>query len=147
MTSAPRNSVLAEDIQRYVLYKRALGRKYDTEEAALCLLDRYLCHQLISDLTTVTPEVIEAFLASRRRGPARSHNHLLGVIRGFFRWLVVQERLEHSPVRIGPRRAGPRRQPFCFARRWPNISWRSRPHFQTARGGLIADLPIASSSR
>lgn len=114
MTSAPRNSVLAEDIQRYVLYKRALGRKYDTEEAALCLLDRYLCHQLISDLTTVTPEVIEAFLASRRRGPARSHNHLLGVIRGFFRWLVVQERLEHSPVRIGPRRAGPRRQPFLF---------------------------------
>ena len=48
------------------------------------------------------------------RRTARSHNHLLGVIRCFFDWLVVQERIAHSPVRIGPRRTGPRPMPFLF---------------------------------
>jgi site-specific recombinase XerD len=107
-------SVLAQDIRRYVLHKRALGRKYDTEDASLRLLDRYLCEQYVNDLAAVDPAVIEAFLASRNRRSARSYNHLLGVIRHFFAWLVVQERIEHSPVRVGPRRTRARRQPFLF---------------------------------
>jgi site-specific recombinase XerD len=78
------------------------------------LLDRYLCQRHVSDLTAVTPALIEAFLASRHRGPARSYNHLLGVIRCFFGWLVVQERIDQSPVRISPRRTSQRRQPFLF---------------------------------
>jgi integrase len=107
-------SVLAEDIQRYVLHKRALGRKYVTEEAALRLLDRYLCEQQVEDLTAIDSALIEAFLASRHRAPARSFNHLLGVIRCFFGWLVAQERVERSPVQVGPRRTRHRRQPFLF---------------------------------
>lgn len=113
-TTVSCKSVLAEDIRRYVLYKRALGRKYATEEASLCLLDRYLCERQVNDPAAVEPAVIEAFLASRNRDPARSYNHLLGVIRQFFAWLVVQERIEHSPVRVGPGRTGSRPQPFLF---------------------------------
>lgn len=113
-TSASCKSILAEDIRRYVLHKRALGRKYDTEEASLCLLDRSLCAQRVNDLAAIDPAVIEAFLASRNRNSARSYNHLLGAIRHFFQWLVVQERIEHSPVRVGSRRTSPRRQPFLF---------------------------------
>jgi site-specific recombinase XerD len=113
-TVASCESILAPDIQRYIQHKRALGRKYATEEATLLLLDRYLREHPVDDVTAVTPTLVEAFLASRHREPARSHNHLLGVIRCFFAWLVVQERLEHSPVRIRPRRAKPRPRPFLF---------------------------------
>ena len=112
----PWNSVLGEDIRRYVLHKRALGRKYVTEAAALRLLDRFLCERSIDALSEVDSALIEAFVGSRRREPARSHNHLLGVTRCFFDWLVVQERVEHSPVRTRPRRAGPRPAPFLFDR-------------------------------
>ena len=107
-------SPLGEEIQRYVLYKRALGHRYLVEESALCMLDRFLCERRVDQRSGVNPALIEAFLASRRRRTARSHNHLLGVIRCFFDWLVVQERIAHSPVRIGPRRTGPRPMPFLF---------------------------------
>jgi hypothetical protein len=33
-------SPLAEPIRRFVMHKRALNRRFDTEERALCLLDR-----------------------------------------------------------------------------------------------------------
>lgn len=114
--SGPWNGVLGEDIQRYVLHKRGLGRKYVTEENALHLFDRFLCERRIDALPEVDSTLIEAFVVSRRRASARSHNHLLGVIRGFFDWLVVQERIEQSPVRARPRRAGPRPMPFLFNR-------------------------------
>ncbi len=105
---------LGEDIQRYVHYKRALGRRYLIEESALSMLERFLRERQVDQVSGVHPELIEAFLASRRRRTARSHNHLLGVIRCFFDWLVVQERIAHSPVRLGPRRTGPRPMPFLF---------------------------------
>lgn len=114
--SRPWTSVLGEDIQRYVLHKRSLGRKYVTEEAALRLLDRFLCERRIEALSGVDAALVEAFIGSRQRAPARSHNHLLGVVRCFFDWLVIQERIERSPVRIHPRRAGPRPAPFLFDR-------------------------------
>jgi integrase len=113
-TTTSWGSFLGEDIRRYVLHKRALGRKYETEEASLRLLDRHLCESHVNDLAAVNPALIEGFLASRRRNEARSYNHLLGVTRCFFRWLVVHERLDQSPVRVAPRRTCPRRQPFLF---------------------------------
>ena len=113
---APWNSVLGEDIRRYLAHKRALGRKYATEAATLRLFDRFLCERRIEELSRVDTALVEAFLGSRQREPARSHNHLLGVIRCFFDWLVVQERIEHSPARIRPRRAGTRPPPFLFDR-------------------------------
>lgn len=107
-------SVLAEDIDSYLEYKRALGRKFQTEENALRLLDRYLDDERIASLTAVTPRLVEAFLATRPRRRARSYNHLLGVVRCFFRWLVAQERLEVSPVRGQPKRTSAQQQPFLF---------------------------------
>jgi len=107
-------STLAEDIERYLGYKRALGRKFETEERALRLLDRYLLEHSVSDLNTLTPPLIERFLASRPRTKARSYNHLLGVIRCFFEWLVVQERLDHSPVRLRAKHTSAQQQPFLF---------------------------------
>ena len=93
-------SILADDIRDYLQHKRALGRKFETEESALRLFDRYLDEQHVATIATITLPLVEAFLATRPRRKARSYNHLLGVIRCFFNWLVVQERLQDSPVRI-----------------------------------------------
>jgi len=107
-------SPLAEPIRRFVAHKRALSRRFDTEERALCLLDRYLLEQRVADLASVTPVVIDAFLASRPRSRPRSYNHLVGVARRLFNWMVDQEMLAHSPVRLRPRRETARRIPYLF---------------------------------
>ena len=109
------SSVLADCIQAYLQYKRAIKRKFRTEEMALRLLDRYLVEHRITALTAITPLLIEAFLASRPRKQPRSYNHLLGVTRCFFAWLVVQGRLECSPVRIRAKRSTARLQPYLFS--------------------------------
>jgi site-specific recombinase XerD len=109
------SSILADGIQAYLEYKRAIKRKFRTEEMALRLLDRYLMEHRIAALTAITPLVIEDFLASRPRKHPRSYNHLLGVTRCFFAWLVVQGRLECSPVRIRAKRSTGQLQPYLFS--------------------------------
>lgn len=107
-------SVLTADIETYVEHKRALGHKFHTEERALRLLDDYLVDHDVTMVTSITPLTIEDFLASRPRDQPRSYNHLLGVVRCFFQWLVVQERLDESPVHLRPRRTTAQRRPFLF---------------------------------
>lgn len=107
-------SPLADPIRRFVAHKRALNRRFDTEERALCLLDRYLFMQGVDNLAGVTPAVIDAFLAWRPRSRPRSYNHLLGVVRRLFDWMVDQEIVDHSPVRQRPRRETTRRIPYLF---------------------------------
>ena len=85
---------------------RALGKRFDTEESALILLDRFLFMHGVRELSGITPDLMDAFLASRPRGRPRSYNHLVGVLQRLFRWLVVQEVLSSSPVRARPRRVG-----------------------------------------
>lgn len=106
---------LAENIQAYLHHKRTLKRKFQTEESVLRLLDRYLVEHRVQALTAITPALIEDFLGSRPRRRARSYNHLLGVTRCFFGWLVTQERLESSPVRARAKPATEQLQPFLFS--------------------------------
>jgi len=107
-------SPLAEPIRRFVAHKRALNRRFDTEERALRLLDRYLVEHGIADLAGVTPAVLGAFLAGRPRRHPRSYNHLLGVARRLFDWMVDQEIITTSPVRLRPRRETAQRLPYLF---------------------------------
>ena len=107
-------SILADSIRNFIQYKRALGRKYKTEEHALRLFDSFLVEQDVTDTTQITPMLIEVFLASRSRPRPRSFNHLLGVIRCFFDWLVTQGLLLKSPVRLRSRRVTSRHIPFLF---------------------------------
>jgi site-specific recombinase XerD len=108
------HSLLAEDIQNYIDFKRAIGHKFKTEEAALRLLDRFLSDYSVVDRYAITRTLIESFLASRPRNRPRSFNHLLGVVRCFFTWTVTQGQLTHSPVQAKPRRTNSRRLPFIF---------------------------------
>ena len=107
-------SVLSESLQRFVAYKRALGCRFDVEEKTLRLLDRYLIEQHLRGVDQITPEVLNAFLASRLRTRPRSYNHLLGTVRRLFNWLVQQGLLPRSPLQAPAKRQTAQRIPFIF---------------------------------
>jgi len=107
-------SPLGPAIERFVAYKRALGRRYNNEEKALHLFDRFLARCGVTGAEHITPELVEEFLASRDRWRPRSHNVLLGVVRVLFDWLVIQGSLAKSPVRTRPRRVTAQRIPYLF---------------------------------
>lgn len=99
---------------RFVEHKRALGRKYESEEAALGLLVRFAEEHGTSRLEELTPVLLDDFLASRSRPRARGFNHLLGVVRRLLDWAVTHELLEASPLQTRPRRETATRIPFLF---------------------------------
>lgn len=107
-------SPLADGIGRFLAYKRALGRRFDTEEKQLRLFDRFLVQQALTSLEQITPDLLAGFLAARPRPRPRSYNQLLGVLRRLFDWLVRQEILPQSPLQAVPRRDTAQRIPFLF---------------------------------
>ncbi|MGH8569304.1 MAG: hypothetical protein ACREXU_15170 [Gammaproteobacteria bacterium] len=98
-------SVMGPDIEQFLAYKRALGRRYDVEEKTLALFNDYLVAHPITGLSEVSVDLIDRFLASRPRPRPRSYNHLRGTLVRLFSWMVAQGRLEHTPVQSRPRRA------------------------------------------
>jgi site-specific recombinase XerD len=109
-------SILDESIQCFLAYKRALGCRFDVEEGALKLFDRYLVLKGIRSLEEITPGLLDGFLTSRPRKQPRSYNHLLCTIRRLFTWLVGQGVFERSPLQARPKRVTAQRRPFIFDR-------------------------------
>ena len=109
------HSVLADHIRTFLAHQRALGKRFETEEAGLRQLERYLLVQQVTTLEAITPAVLEAFVLSHPRQP-RSVNSLLSTLRRFFGWLVFHEVLIQSPLQSQPRCCPPPRRPFIFDR-------------------------------
>lgn len=109
------HSVLAMPIKTFLQYKRALGCKYQTEAAALYLLDDYVADQRAMTWERLDSGLIEGFLASRPRSHARSYNNLVAVIHRFFEWTVTQRMTDHNPVTAKPRRVTGQRIPYLFS--------------------------------
>jgi len=115
MNDNPMNDNLASAAAEFLAHKRALGRKYQTEEATLRLLLTFTDQRDVADLRELTPGLIDAFLASRPRARARSFNHLVGILGCFLDWAVTQQRLQISPLRsTRRRRETAQRLPFLF---------------------------------
>ncbi len=110
------HSCLSGPIRQFLDHKRALGRHYRTEEAALRLLDQFLLDNEIPAPDLISTQLLDRFFVSRPRRRPRSFNHLVGVVERLFRWLVHQEILDRSPVRATHRRATETRRPFLFNR-------------------------------
>jgi site-specific recombinase XerD len=137
-------SAAAGAMRDFLNYHRALGKRFDTEEWALGLFDRYLIAQKVLGLAAITAPVVEKFLSSRPRKAARSYNELLGVLRRWFNWLVVQERLGQSPLHLDPRRHTGVRPPFLFeqdqARRLFAFTAQLPDNSQADQRGLIYSM-------
>ena len=101
-------------VEGFLAHKRALGRKYNSEEHELRLLVRFAAGRGVTSVSGLTPALLDDFLASRPRSRPRSFNHLLGVVRGFAGWAVTQELLDASPLQARPRRVTSARIPFLF---------------------------------
>jgi len=107
-------SPLAVDIERYLATKRALGCRFLVEDRTLRVFDRFLVDTGITTIDEITDTVIDCFLASRPRRAPRSYNHLLGVVRRLYEWLLSQDVVVVSPVCASTRRETTRRLPFLF---------------------------------
>jgi integrase len=105
---------VASVIDAFLVHRRALGRKYHSEEAELTLFRRFADERGADRLDQLTSALIEEFLASRPRTRPRSFNHLLGVVAGLLDWAVAQELLGASPLRTHRRRTTSERPPFLF---------------------------------
>ena len=108
------NDSLATDVADFLAHKRALGRKYQTEESTLRLLLAFADQHGVGDLRRLTPCLLDEFVASRPRPRARSFNHLVGVLGCFLDWAVTQQRLDASPWHRTRRRETARRLPFLL---------------------------------
>ncbi|MHB1475718.1 MAG: tyrosine-type recombinase/integrase [Dermatophilaceae bacterium] len=113
-TDSPATDSLATAIADFLAHKRALGRKYQTEEATLRLLLAFADQHGVGDLPGLTPCLLDEFVASRARQRARSFNHLVGVLGTFLDWALTQQRLDASPWRATRRRETASRLPFLF---------------------------------
>jgi integrase len=98
----------------FLAHKRALGRKYHSEEATLRLLVAFTNSLAIAELSELTPPVLEAFVSSRPRERARSFNAMVGILRCFFDWACSQHLVEVSPLTPVHRRETDTRLPFLF---------------------------------
>jgi integrase len=140
-------STAAGAMQDFLDYHHALGKRFDNEAWALSLFDRYLVEQRVQALTAITPLMVENFLSSRPRKVAKSFNHLLGVLRRWFDWLVVQERLGQSPLHLDPRRLTGVRPPFLFepdqARRLLAFTAQLPDNPQAHQRGLVYSMIFA----
>jgi integrase len=105
---------VATSVSDFLAHKRALGRKYLTEEATLKLLLVFCEAHGVTELDELTAVVLDAFVASRPRTRARSFNHLVNTLGCFLGWAVSQQRLAASPLRRVHRRETDRRLPFLF---------------------------------
>ena len=105
---------LATAVNDFLAHKRALGRKYVTEEATLHLFLVFCDQHGVTELDELTSAFLDAFVASRPRTRARSFNHLVNVLGCFLDWAVIQQRLASSPLRRTRRRETDQRVPFLF---------------------------------
>jgi integrase len=105
---------LAVAVERFLTHRRALGRKYLSEQAELVLLMRFVDARDVENLDGLTSKLLDEFLASRPRTRPRSFNHLLGVVAVFLDWTVSQQLLAASPLRTRRRRVTAEQIPFLF---------------------------------
>ncbi len=105
---------LTPAVAGYLAHKRALGRKYKSEEASLRLLQAFADEHAVVSLDQFDPVLLETFFASRPRPRPRSFNNLVSIVGCFLEWTVTQEMLTDSPRRIARRRQSAATIPFIF---------------------------------
>jgi integrase len=98
----------------FLAHKRALGRKYQSEEATLRLLVAFAADHGLDRLDQLSAELLDEFVASRPRPRPRSFNQLVGIVGGFLDWAVAQQLLAVSPLRTTRRRETANYIPFLF---------------------------------
>jgi len=114
MNSPTFYSPLAASLATFIRYKQALNRRYRTEALALRLFDRYLSDHDVSGWECIDHILIDDFLKSRPRARPRSYNHLVGVLRRFYAWAILQGFTRLNPVHAPLRRETSQQMRYLF---------------------------------
>jgi integrase len=126
-------------VEGFLAHKRALGRKYHSEEHELRLLVSFADHHGAGRIDQLTSALLEDFLASRPRSRPGSFNHLLSVVRSLLDWAVTHELVPASALQARRRRAAGARIPFLFdvsqARRLLAAASALPDHYRAAQRG------------
>ncbi len=107
-------SCLAESIEQFLEHKRALCKKYKSEEPAFRALDRYLVQTGVQTIDKIDGAIVDQFFRSSASMQATTHNYRLGIIRRLFDWMVNQEQICVSPIRTKRRQVNEKLLPFIF---------------------------------
>jgi integrase len=107
-------SPLAESIERFLQHKRALCKKYRSEEPAFRALDRYLLQIDVRNIEEIDSTILDQFFRSSASMHAITFNARLGIIRRLFEWMVNQGTIPVSPLRTRNKRVNRRLLPFIF---------------------------------
>ena len=131
------NDSLTSATAGFLAHKRALGRKYRSEEATLRLLVGFAADHGIDRLDQLSAESLDAFFASRPRPRPRSFNQLVGIVGCFLDWAVAHQLLAVSPLRTTRKRQTADYIPFLLdaerdTRRNPRSPGRGRALLVTA---------------
>lgn len=102
-------SPLAEEIQRFLDYKRAVGCRYRSEEELLRHLDRFLVTHLAAEAPVITLEVVRAYVVHGGKRADATRGNRLCLIRELCRFLAVEDPRHAIPP---SRYLGIHRRPF-----------------------------------
>jgi integrase len=105
---------LVPAVADYLAHKRALARKFRTEENNLGLLVSFAGMHGVDRVDQLSPVLLDGFFASRPRPRPRSFNNLVSIIGCFLEWAVSQDLLAVSPLRTSRRRPSSPPIPFLF---------------------------------
>lgn len=107
-------SCLAGAIEEFLQHKRALCKKYKSEEPAFRALDRYLVQNGVQTIEAIDSAILDQFFRSSASLQATTYNYRLGIIRRLFEWMVSQEKIRVSPLRTKRRQVNQTLMPFIF---------------------------------
>lgn len=109
----PFESFLAPQLEEYLAYRRTIGYTDKNMRTSLRSFDRYVRRKAV-DPQAMTPLF---FLTLRKelKGEARTVNGVLSAARGFFQFLVRQDRCSENPLQDIPPRPENGYIPFIFA--------------------------------
>lgn len=110
----PQATPLWREFHRFIVLRRAEGLTYGTEYRNIRLLADHLHAQAIQDVRDVTKEALDSFFENRGHRKPGSFNGLLSTVRCLFEWLVLQDAIPTSPLKVEPRRVEGRRTPVIF---------------------------------
>ncbi len=107
-------SDLVSAVADYLAHKRALGRKFHSEEKSLDLLVAFAHAHHVERVDQLDPVFLDSFFSSRPRPRPRSFNNLVGIVGCFLEWVVSQGLLAATPLLTERRRQSSARIPFLF---------------------------------
>jgi len=107
-------SPLAEPINKYLEHKRALCKKYRSEEDNLRIFDAYLSEIALTHIAQLTPDLMDRYLATRPPLRPSTYNYHVGTLRRFFDWMVKHEIISTSPLQKGTPRIEENLKPYIL---------------------------------